>query len=411
MKLADYKRYEDTDYLYSKKIELKIFVNRDFFSNIIFTTKHIIIFKIEKFDLKKHICMNDEIYVNCKDLCSIVKAFTLHIAFMLLSIASAIFFMSLNIPDRPGLVFPYRNMNITIGVIVYSVGNKTRLNTSYNSYGQFVESFYPESKYSIVCNMHSEKFVGEHFQKYMNFTAFFMNSAFSPFPMFITMMENFTKSQNTKWLLRTTDDVGIDLFELQKYLDHLENHYNPYEHVVIKGQYTRGYIHGGAGVLISRAGAIVLLELLKKFPYQEAGYGDDVYWGRWFRAFLNSTELHTNAFMSSRTTEPSLDLLLVNKSLDYKECGPTLMNQPNHIAVWHAGNRDLQVITHMNEFKKKLPENFYIQLAIYGMIEFCNGTNSSLFPHYYAEDINFTKVTLQQAIGRINNMTDFSTKA
>lgn len=353
--------------------------------------------------------MNGTIYTNHNLTLYLIKLVDVVFMFLSFFIITLILQHKKNNPDQNSLSFPYNDLNITIGTIMYSFHNKTRLATSYNQYGKLVSKYYPNSSYYIMCNTDKSNYKGDPYYPLMNSTSYHHGRFFVLFPMCLDMLAEFNKSRKNKWFLRTTDDVGIDLFELQKYLDHLEKRYDPYKHVVIKGQRSVFYLHGGAGYLFSNAAVVAMLKLIQKFDYSECSYGDDFYWGRFFNFFLDPSDLHTVSFVSQAITSESYKIALGGENYSFPKCRKVdLKSRPQTVAVWHGGNANLEAITEMHILKKKFPENILIQLVNNGNQEFCDGGDME-YPYYTDEDNSTTKITLEEALDKINQTTTFNT--
>lgn len=305
--------------------------------------------------------------------------------------------------DQSDVIFSYSDLNISIDMILISPHNLTRAITSHNSYGKDMQYFYPNSKYKIYTDAILKSPLRKQINNYIVETPHYFTQYSPPFKptlIFIDILNDFVSKQNNRWLLRTTDDVVIDLFEMQKYIDHLEKNYDPLKHIVIKGQLVKKhYLHGGAGYFLSRAAAILLLEEFKKFPVRKVDYGDDVVLGKYCLMFLKPNDLKTSSFLSSPLKSESFRSFHENGTKhNYVSCeGKEIISRTDNIAAWHAGNKDLEVINNYHFVKKQLTPNYYTFLSTSGQVEFCVDQRSDLMLDYIHEDINTTRLTLEDA--------------
>lgn len=289
--------------------------------------------------------------------------------------------------------FEYKQLDVYIYSATIAWHNLTRHHTSYKQWGRYVTKFYPKCNFNIWCdykiNATNDTNNNEVLISYPN--PFKYHFVFNPVIIFYDSCYYLLKNTQNRWLLRVTDDVFVDVFELQKYITHLEKIYDPLKHIVIKGEQTEHYLHGGAGYLISRAAAEALIEFDKEFPLEASDIGDDYLLGEIF-SMLQKGNMNTKSFASAVILAQSYEKL--NKGISYlPNCSGTIVLSPGQIAVWHAGNRDMEVVAN-NNFYKKLPGNVYIEV-LKGFRYFCIGNKENIIKSYEKEDNRPNFVTMK----------------
>jgi hypothetical protein len=174
-------------------------------------------------------------------------------------------------------------------------------------------------------------------------------------------LQEFLRSTNLPWFVRTTEDVLVHLKRLPLLIRELEKRFNPRTDYVMQGQAVdiaagTTFIHGGSGWIMSRACAEFYVARLAEInkTFIEKPFGDDMM-PDFFKHMINlSTEQMTHGgFVGSPLEDKARNRLKVGDYQGLPIC-PSLALQKqrlrmtmylNETVFWHAGSNDLAVIT------------------------------------------------------------------
>ena len=189
---------------------------------------------------------------------------------------------------------------------------------------------------------------------------------------------DFYENTSFKWYLRTTYDSFIHLPHLYHYIKELNEKYNPFEDIVMKGDHIRYFIHGGPGWIMSRAAVKEYLNMEEDMTrsYENTYSGDDVNIMMFSRKFnLSYEDIHTPEFSGWPVLDSSYQSLISSKfnySVIKNTCNRNL--QPakvNTIIIWHNGRKKDYVNTIGKKIIDEAPD--YLGLHYHQHIggEFC----------------------------------------
>ena len=268
-------------------------------------------------------------------------------------------------------------------VVVVSTHNSTRFNTAYEVWMKKFPKRFPSSIITTGIRPHS--LPGREFK--MNFSQGIVSRSYKRdvpisqghiFP-FLTGMRYFYYNTTLRWMIRTTEDVYLDYDSFEKYLEVLENKYNPLTDLVVKGHLcvagvSWAFLHGGSGWLISRAFAKAFIEkesiILEEFFKSKSG--DDMV-STYFRSEFNISqkEIHSNAFIGSPFTDlaikilekQSFDLIPDCKSDCFKKSSEHHHLKLKDAVILHSGRKDLYSVVRGDYILKIIPNNIYLKPA------------------------------------------------
>ncbi|EAY10711.1 hypothetical protein TVAG_364360 [Trichomonas vaginalis G3] len=198
------------------------------------------------------------------------------------------------------------------------------------------------------------------------------------------MLETFLQQNEINWLIRTTDDVHIDQFDMIKYMNDLESMYNPINDTVIRGHFIEPfYLHGGPGWIMSRKACVLTLRYIKQKIKQSKLYngGDDIFLGYIFKKiFKKSRKIHSYAINGAPLSTEAKKRLAARDFRNLPDCPENVMNHFRNIVINHAGDNSLDVITKRHIFNKIIPDDVYLFVPPErtGEAELCYSKNATI---------------------------------
>ena len=254
-------------------------------------------------------------------------------------------------------------------VIVNAPLNNTRLLTSYRKWGNKLKYYSKESIYKVFSLKRMFPF-GNQTNLYKLEDK--RHKSFGMTVPYFDAMDDFLKNTDLQWFFRTTDDVWVNLDAFSDYMEYLNSVYDPTSDIAIKGEViyperAGWFMHGGAGWIMSRKACIETMKQGRDFPFSDRTAGDDYVLPEMRYDFDMPPYLFSSsAFLSTPLDDISNNALLTNNFSLIEKCPEKncrILTRIKDIAVWHAGDRDLNVIVHGDEFIQNAPENLYARMA------------------------------------------------
>lgn len=184
-------------------------------------------------------------------------------------------------------------------------------------------------------------------------------------------VKDFLENTNYSWFFRTTDDVLVHIPNFKWLISDLEKKYNPLKDFVFKGQLCGSYLHGGPGWIVSRALAEKIVQKLND-KYDSP---DDIVFSQIVSEFMkNPREWNSDKFVATPLHKFSLNTIEKNNFAEISPCKTQLFARVNDIAVWHAGDQDMKVVTHGIDLIENLPNSIYIGKYSDSHAGFCQQT-------------------------------------